>query len=586
MYDIAVISQGRRFMRASGPSAGRNLKNLLLAAWVSIGILVVWTGLAVAASAPAGAPPAGNLLQDKAVWDVKLFQAYCKVLWDTDVTEKVAPYPGQNLITSDFNPEFVKRLEAMISFYQARGHNDIGIVPGLGGFRTPAQQHEKYKEGRVQKPNTTGTHENDWVRPKDSPIVTDSWIGWHNFGLAADVCQYDGETPKVVAVAGKMEITLPFKSVDWARIYEDVAPDLGFIWGGWWHVPHDPGHFEWHPNRHNPAALESTGLPDPQFNDLYTSKIPDTLYMWSGDSQNSDAKAQVLYVITVAYDAHWVAVKSERRIERGKNLGWTGVWTTFDPPLRLFPGYVPTNNFHLNSSNQYMLDHFASKSTIHTTSVNAYPDKSWLFVAYEGSARFCPEVWIKDCETAADVQIGIASPTPKPDDDLKTTKPKLYNALMAAHNRQVALQNNLIAEFAAVRDTSVYDVSASVHGIDPPKDKPYDMAFRTMNLGADGYTTGNPNEVTHPNITPRGPSFSFVWVRPSGQIGLEGLAADQKSEYAPMKVVSLCVYANKAFMMVSPTLPSGAFDQATPPQWPKPNPKPTPIFHPGLPIMP
>jgi hypothetical protein len=157
---------------------------------------------------------------------------------------------------------------------------------------------------------------------------------------------------------------------------------------------------------------------------------------------------------------------------------------------------------------------------------------------------------------------------------LKDSNPKLYNLQAAAHAREVASENKIIAEFAAVKDTSTYDVDAHVFGLDAPKDKPYDIGTRGMSVDKNGYTYGDPDQVFHHNIVPRGPSFRFVWVRPTGQIGIGGLGSNRKNAYDPLNVETLHVGANKAFEMVSPTSPPGAFDQLTPPPWPKPNPPP------------
>jgi hypothetical protein len=563
------------------------MKRRFAAAAAAICLLTAMPWAAAAAPPATNPSPGGNLLTDTAVWDITLFHAYCKGEWSVDIADKVATYPGQDLVTSDYNGEFVKRMEAALCFYQAGGQNDLGITPD-GAVRTPQQQNDLYKIGRIPLDGDKNSNvKDDWVKPKTPgkiTPVTGDWVGWHNFGLAVDLCQYSGKKPTLVAdVTGKLGWTVPnFMYKPWQNLTTDVAPDLGFTWGGWWQEPHDLFHFEWHPNRHNPAQLEITGLPDPQFSDLYTSKIPPTIYFWSGDKQTPDANDQVLRVITVVYDQHWIAVKSERYIEHRKDGYWTGFWRTYDPPAHLVPGYEPVRHFLANQNNPYWLDKFAYKSHVHCTSYifntdSHHPGRSYKsFSSYDVTANFCPRVNIFDWQTMANVDINMSHPrTPKPPDALKVTNAKLYNAQLNAHNAQVKTENALINEYAAIADTSTYDIEAGPVGFDPPHQKT-DMAMRGTNIDEDGYTSNDPDQVWHTYTIPPGPLVRFAWVRPTGQIGVQAIADDQKHPYDPLNVRSLRVYKTNAFEMVSPTLPDGAFDQPNPPPWPKNNPPPKP----------
>jgi hypothetical protein len=74
--------------------------------------------------------------------------------------------------------------------------------------------------------------------------------------------------------------------------------------------------------------------------------------------------------------------------------------------------------------------------------------------------------------------------------------------------------------------------------------------------------------------SPRGPSFEFTWGRTHGAIGVRKMQEDQKGPYDPLKIRSTRIYPSNSFLMISPTLPSGAFDMPTPPPWPTPNPRP------------
>lgn len=58
---------------------------------------------------------------------------------------------------------------------------------------------------------------------------------WHNWGRAVDI----------YFVKGKR--ILPYEKAPYKKLGE-LAEGLGFIWGGRWKIPFDPGHFEYHPN--------------------------------------------------------------------------------------------------------------------------------------------------------------------------------------------------------------------------------------------------------------------------------------------------------------------------------------------------
>jgi hypothetical protein len=504
-------------------------------------------------TAPPASPPGGNLLTDKAVWDPSLFRAYCKLNYKVDVANSPNAFQGQELITSKFNPEFVKRLYAMIAFYQAEGYNDVGIVPGEGAFRSLEDQHKLYKIGRVQKPNTTGNQASDWSPVPGAKRKTEVRIGWHNFGLATDLCEYSGSNPTVVVVntaTKEFGITLP-DTLEYILAFQDVSAELGFIWGGWYRSLPDHFHYEWHPGRHDCENYGAGGVPDPQFSDLYTSKIPQTLYYWSGDKQSPDANVQTLHVITVKYDNHWITVEAERTIERTKDGSWSGRWTTYNPPARVFPGWVPTRDFDIGQNayaheqGDYVQQNYAFTTTIHTTSYGyRVVDKSKQFGSMDSTVQFCPQCEVFDWETKATQDI-------------------------FAHNYPKATYDQACAMYAAVRYTSTYDVDLGVSAVNPPGGNL--VTTRGMNQDKDGYTYGDPTKAIKHNVIPAGPYMRFAWVRATGQVGLS--LFDHFRHFVPVKVTSLYVEPH-LFQMVSGTLPPGAFDQLAWPPWPSPNPRP------------
>jgi hypothetical protein len=532
------------------------------------------------AAPPGGA--GGNLIQDKAVWNPQLFQFYCKES-EIDVKDTVAPYPGQELITADFNPEFVKRLNALISYYQATGNNDIGIVPGEGAFRSPEDQHQLYKIGRVLTPGTSEDDPDNWTPDGINPISTGTWIGWHNFGLATDFCQYDGAAPKQVPVPGdpkKKQITLPFFSKQWQETFQDVAPDLGFIWGGRWHVPNDPAHIEWHPGRHNPAVLQATGLPDPEFSDQYTSKIPQNIYAWStGKTAGKDA--QLLWVFTLVYDTHWVALSKLRRISLYVDgSGYSGQWNTFAPPLRVFPGYVPIRFLNVSGRKPAEVDAFAYNTKVSTSTMIQYakkgPDRAvkTQYSSIVVTARFCPTFDIYNWQYQAIKEINEASAPPKPAAQLKTTNLKSYNQQAALHATGLANQKKLENEYALCEDHSAYDVDAGAITVRPPSTQPYIGEWHGIEVCYDGYTDGDPYKADQEQYTPGDVHLHFFWMRSDGRLGVQGLRRDQKKQYDPLVITTKRVHTDGTFEIISPTLPDGAFDMEDPLPWPRSNPRP------------
>jgi hypothetical protein len=529
------------------------------------GVLVIWMASVVGGAppgntntAPPASPPGGNLLTDKAQWDPSLFRAYCKLDYKLDVTDSPKSFQGQELITSKFNPEFVKRLYAMIAFYQAEGKNDMGIVPGDGAFRSPDEQHKLYKIGRITKDGAKDSDDpNDWGVPDPPGKIkprTQNWIGWHNFGLATDLCQYSGSTPTVVVVnpsTKEMGITLP-GTAEYLLAFQEVGPQLGFIWGGWYRSLVDRFHYEWHPGRHDCENYGASGVPDPQFSDLYTSKIPQTIYSWTGDKQSPDANVQTLHVLTVKYDNHWIAVEAERTIVRTKDGSWTGRWTTYDPPARVFPGWVPTRNFDIGQNayahkqgDDFVRQNYAYTTTIHTSSYGyRVVDNSKQFGSLDSTVQFCPDCQIFDWEIKATQDIFL-------------------------HNYSKATYDQTCAMYAAVRYTSTYDVDLGVSAVNPPGGNV--VTAHGMNQDKDGYTYGDPSKAIQHNVTPAGPYMRFAWVRATGQVGLS--LFDHIRYYVPVQVTSLYVEPH-LFQMVSGTLPPGAFDQPASPPWPSPNPRP------------
>lgn len=125
--------------------------------------------------------------------------------------------PNGHLASSNMNPDFVDRINAMIQQLRSEGF-DVRVI---AGFRTFSQQQERFEQGRIQ----TGA------------IVTEREAGhsWHNYGLAVDIALNDDDGD-----VGMPEASSPF----WQRL-GDVALAHGTTWGG---LFGDPSHVEYHPD--------------------------------------------------------------------------------------------------------------------------------------------------------------------------------------------------------------------------------------------------------------------------------------------------------------------------------------------------
>src|SRR5271163_1709469 len=109
---------------------------------------------------PVSAQGQGQMLTGEGKWDMSMVQEYCKKLYHIDVSAAPTPYPdtdtkanGHRSMLSTLNPEFRKRIDALVAIYQAfcrmyHENIDIGIVPGSGALRTKEDQQNIYKLGR------------------------------------------------------------------------------------------------------------------------------------------------------------------------------------------------------------------------------------------------------------------------------------------------------------------------------------------------------------------------------------------------------------------------------------------------------
>jgi len=130
----------------------------------------------------------GQMLTGEGKFDMTFVQEYFTKLNHIDVAAAPAPYPdtdtkanGHRSMLGTLNPEFRKRIDALVAIYQAfcgmyHENIDIGIVPISGALRTKEDQQELYKKGRHQVPGTDGTHQQDW-QPAHTPNAVTTGSG-------------------------------------------------------------------------------------------------------------------------------------------------------------------------------------------------------------------------------------------------------------------------------------------------------------------------------------------------------------------------------------------------------------------------
>ncbi len=389
---------------------------------------------AVPSPCPGGSATGDSFLEGTACWDIELVREYIKKVQKVDMAATPAPYAGHGDnkdMLSKVNPEFAKRVDALMAIYQAHGGDkspevvkDLGIVPKTGGFRSPQEQFEVWKKCRRikktadGKPVGDGSKEEHWevippaervvkrdgvgpksaeyehrivqlqefdsivVRiPRDRPAepnceysdriawdhrtqtwvevmgpVTHAWVSWHNLGLAADFSQIisiDKHGKKTKALATPIDQNNVMKKA-WKNML-DAASDLGMVWGGWWKGQNnDPAHVEWHPrflatDSKNQIPSETAPLTLTAEQMGYKWKIPSRIVLFAGNPGGFGPRGgfQRWSVLELVVQDGWISATGQRSLE--STLGHLrGEWTSYDPPIKLFPAYIPTITLERN----------------------------------------------------------------------------------------------------------------------------------------------------------------------------------------------------------------------------------------------
>src|ERR1700680_2509594 len=316
----------------------------------------VLLGCVLAASMAGVSSPgsADGMVHGKGKWDPAVVQMYFKHLDNLDISSGPGNYPYRQMltgltknchnddgskytVTSQVNAEFAKRVDVLMAVYRAAGGKDVGLVPCSGGLRSYSAQLELFKKGRHDPAGPNGnTPVPQWVQddpkahcPSEGGMVTCVTDSWHNVGLAVDFGQ--------VTAAGKYTPVEAFVQEDaWRKVLRAMT-DLGMLSGSFFRSP-DRGHVEWYPNLLKPADAGALGTATTKEIVGYDWKFPSTVYLWIPNSQNP-ANGE-LKVIDFGSDGNWITVKDERTITTWDD-GWSGLWYTYKPAVKIFPAYIP-----------------------------------------------------------------------------------------------------------------------------------------------------------------------------------------------------------------------------------------------------
>jgi hypothetical protein len=551
---------------------------------------------------PASAAPSGGSggLSGKASWPMELVREYVKKEYGVDVSLASPAWRNRDM-AAGLNGEFVKRLDALMAIYQALGGNpDLGIEKPHGGLRSAEEQIALFKLCRrikrtfgLGQPIGDGSKESDWEEipanertseglqsslahiigagttrfekhgpPDDCPTVwvhkmpngdvvqhtgtiTDAWVSWHNVGLAADLAE------TVVDNKGKVyDNGLP-SSEAWVKLTR-IMGDLGMTWGGWW--PWDPDHVEFHPQMFSAKSAGTSGqpLPDSQLRTQYTWKVPATVFSYLVDMGNPNG--EILRVSTFGTkDDSTITLKALRTITGEQGGQWSGHWIMFDPPIPLFPAYIPTIRLDRNSQR-------------HPEDVKFDPDTTVTWYN-------CIKSFSSDGKPSFDWRREVGKVHYKLDLQMWNRQFQANRA----YGESVPYKNKNTPEYDRRRKLWQYLAHTSV----------YELRFEVLGEGQANHRTGRrsaPDGYTEDwDIASLASDLSigaieFGWDRDGGKVGAFGVTDwEHQGEYLLTEGQYLPAEASPTpthWLTVSDKLPPGAWDMPEPMPEPPANPKP------------
>jgi len=568
-------------------------------------------------SGGSGAPDdsASGPLSGTASWDAEIVKEFCKKNYHIDLADEVRSFPGLAMLDK-VNPEFATRIKTLMRIYQAAGGSTIGIVPRSGGLRSAEDQLNDFTKGRSLKtggfdvPAGNGSHGEDWYYDKTADHskdlyadftdtktkktthalvrrageflgkdkdhnkiygkVTDVWIGWHNFGVAVDFGEF---------LAGKYDPNLPLGATmagAWGRAMIEATGDLGLGWGGWWDDSlNDPAHVEWHPRLHDVKHTSKPGhaLRDDQIDASYRWRIPETIYVWTG--ADGGMKPQNLQVLHLVRDGQWIALDRERRIVGRQDGDWTGTWTRYDPPVHLFPTYLPVRRLSRDLGDADIGFRIKSNVTRETFSLGHDSDGKIVkqHVQSSGTAHLCPNLRITNWELESfGIMVRTKPRTKLPSADLKKSNPQFYQQLSDACAQEAAIHAQGLLKYGRLIDRSVYELELQLAPINGGEASKSTVTTKGQRVDGDGTTDEYESQV---ETWIGGVNLRLAWDRDKGKVGFAvgpdpgsstGAAAKGKPD-APgvYDLRDRNIWNDGTYTIVSDKLPHDAWDVQSPP---------------------
>ena len=530
------------------------------------------------------ASPEAEWLEGTASWDFDLLAEWARQKYGVTIEPEPKPVPNQRML-DDLNPEFLTRIKALLSIHQALGGKTAGGINRDGSLRTPEEQHQIYADCRFNKTvratilddpwlwlssiDWSATKKEDWTEipknlrnskncPHGAP-PTQAWVSWHNLGLAVDF--------------GLAHDKLFIRMMD-------AAGELGMIPGKWWgYVPGavefepydcdffrergregkevlvprvvperlgwDPSHVEWHPwfngvPENHPGAIPGKALRDDQIQPGYRWKLPARIYQAHVMPYETG-----LSVYELQAEGGWIGLKKMRRVSRNQGGGVLASWKTFDPPIRLFPVYIPTMEFWRGSERP------EDRTSVTFERYDGYEgSKAARHQRRTGVLEYTLRLTMSDLQKRVNQYIGSSS------GDEKKRLRKIYRKLWT---------------------TSIYEVSVVV---DCPRDSAAGgegYRWEGRDIDTEGYTKDYEGQGS--GCVDSGFGFHMAWNRDEGKVGNIG-TLDLNQSLNPDGTWDL-VEEHEGWgepgsgqrFILSSRLPEGIQDMESHP-WPGPNPKP------------
>jgi hypothetical protein len=553
------------------------------------GALCATLGLIAVSAARADAQ---DMLSGAGRWDMAMVREFMKKEHDLDVPDAPEPWRNRDM-APHLNGEFLKRLDALMAVYQAMGGDaSLGIQKPDGGLRTAERQIALYKQCRRVRTDAHFTPVGDGSKPEDWEVIppgertyegqlsvtsrfaggtevfekhgpedncppyaysrtpagdlvghtgpaTETWVSWHNLGLAADL----GET--ATDAAGHVHDGVLPDNRAWRRLPEMMG-ELGMTSGGWWGW--DPAHVEFHPQMHDPehfrGAYSGEPLPDARLKTGYGWKLPRKIYIAARTGRDL-AQADDLQAFELAARDECIALSGARLIVRKANGDWSGRWWRLDPPACLFPPYIPTVRLVRNAGiwpNDAWWDGTTSATMLSYDEGRASNgERTFDWSEWKGDLRYRPTTGVWNRQFEANAALGHAAP-------LIHSNPTAHDAIRR--------------RWTYLELTSVYDVDAGLTLL--PSSGARVEGIKSV---SGGYTAGV-SYTTRAGVPLPG-ALRFAWDRDGGRVGMFGV-----NDYATDGRFELRDTSPFSSLTTSASLPVGAFDRPDPPPEPAANPRP------------